>query len=74
MNGIGWRVNGNDYVLNDNLMRNLSGHTFDDPGNIVISVPMNNTSQYVCAASEITGDPYNIFVAGEYMYMNCCFY
>ena len=69
-NGIGWRVNNTAYFIVDLMNGHLSGHNTSVNGsNIVISTPINNT-EYVCNNRSTDGEPYNIFVAGEYMI--CC--
>ena len=63
--GVGWRVNGNTYFLNDLQSGSLPGHNVNGSNILITSITMNN-SQYVCSNGINNGGVYRILVAGEY--------
>lgn len=68
--GAGWRVNNQVYFISNLLMGSPQGHNVTGI-NIVIFTPMNGT-RYACITGRADGDPYYIFVAGEYVYTVVC--
>jgi len=67
--GVGWRVLNNSinnrFFLSDLANGSLPGHSLNGTNIVINDIPMNNT-QYTCTDGTINGQPYYIFVAGEY--------